>query len=188
MMRRVIQCASLVVVLSAGICVAQEPPKEMEHFKADVGTRDCEMRMWNPEDPKAEPAVSKGSETNFLMGGMWLISHFKGEMMGMPFEGSGQFGFNPEKKKYTGTWVDTMSPYPMAVEGTWDEKTQTMTETGIAKDPTGTEHKMKMITVYNKDGTKVFTIYALADGKEVKAMEMKYTKAKQSDAKTSAVK
>ena len=184
MIRQVIHCASLIVILSARICAAQEPPKEMEHLKADVGTWDCEIRMWNPTDPKAEPAVSKGSETNVLMGGMWLISHFKGEMMGMPFEGSGQFGFSPDSKKYAGTWVDTMSPYGMTVEGTWDEKTQTLTQMGTGKDPTGTEQKMKMTTVHNKDGTRVFTIFAMMPNDEtMKVMEMKYTKAKQSDSK-----
>lgn len=189
MILRAMQCAGLVLVLGASIGAAQEPPKEMEHFKTDVGTWDAEISTLNPADPNAKPEISKGSETNFLMGGMWLISHFKGEMMGMPFEGSGQFGFNPESKKYAGTWVDTMSPFAMTVEGTWDEKTQTMTQMGTGKDPAGNEQKLKLTTVYNKDGSRLFTINALLpDGSAMKMMEIKYTRSKQADAKSSGAK
>ncbi len=109
--------------------------------------------------------------------------------MGMQFEGSGQTGFNPETKKYTGTWVDSMSPYAMATEGTWDEKTQTFTQHGTGKDGTGTEMKMKMTSVYNKDGTRLFTMSgAMPDGKEMKMMEILYSKSKSGDAKPAKAK
>ena len=179
---RTCQFAALVMLLSAGFGLAQEPSKEMERFKSDIGTWDCEVRMFG--DPAEKPAISKGSETVSMLGGMWLVSHFKGEMMGMQFEGSGQTGFNPETKKYTGTWVDSMSPYAMATEGTWDEKTQTFTQHGTGKDATGNEMKMKMTSVYNKDGTRLFTMSgAMPDGKEMKMMEILYTKSKSGDAK-----
>jgi hypothetical protein len=169
------------ILFNAGLGLAQEPPKEMEHFKGDVGTWNCEIRMFG--DPSGKPDVSKGSETISMLGGMWMISHFKGEMMGMSFEGSSQMGFNPETKKYTGTWVDSMSPYAMTTEGTWDEKTQTLTQTGTGKDASGNEAKMKMTSVYNKDGSRLFSMFMpMPDGKEMKTMEILYTKAKGGDA------
>ncbi len=184
---RTCQFAALIMLLSAGFGMAQDPPKEMERLNADVGTWDCEVRMFG--DPSGKPEISKGTETSFMLGGMWLVGHFKGEMMGMPFEGCSQTSFNPETKKYTGTWVDSMSPHAMATEGTWDEKTKTLTQAGTGKDVTGTEMKMKMTSAYNKDGTRLFTMFgAMPDGKEMKMMEILYTKAKSGDAKSATTK
>ncbi len=185
---RTCQFAALVMLLCANFGLAQEPSKEMERFNAEVGTWDCEVRMFG-EDPSKKPEISKGSETVWMLGGMWQVSHFKGEMMGMQFEGSGQTGFNPETKKYTGTWVDSTSPYAMATEGTWDEKTQTFTQQGTGKDATGNEVKMKMTSVYNKDGSRLFTMSgAMPDGKEMKMMEIHYTKSKSGGAKSATTK
>ena len=61
--------------------------------------------------PDAEPTVSKATETNELIGGMWLVSRFEGQMMGMPFTGVGHWGYDPAEKKYVGTWIDNMTPY-----------------------------------------------------------------------------
>jgi hypothetical protein len=144
--------------------------------------------MYDPANPEAEPQVTKGTESNQLMGGMWLVSHFKGEMMGATFEGAGVFGYNPQTKKYTGTWVDTMSPYAMTTEGSWDEKTKTMTQMGKGKDAAGTEMTMKLVTVYNDDGSRLFTIYPTMEGQTIKAMEIKYTKSNQEASKPTTAK
>jgi len=144
-------------------------------LKKDVGTWNCEVRMFS--DPKTPPAVSKGKETNFMIGDHWLVSHFKGSVAGMDFEGSSQNGYDETTKKFVGTWVDSMSPHSMKTEGTWDEKTQTLTSTGVAKDPSGNEMTNKMTVVYDVDGTRSFTMFGLIDGAEVKMMEIKYTKA-----------
>ena len=150
---------------------------EMKRLKADLGTWDAEVKMFDPASP--EPQISKGTETNIMLGEMWVISHFKGSMMGMEFQGSSQTGYDPEKKKYIGAWVDSMSPYPMHMEGTWDEATKTMTSMGVGKDPTGKEMKSKMTLVYAQDGSRHFTMYGIMDGQEMKMMEIHYTKAKE---------
>ena len=122
-----------------------EPPAEMKVYQRDVGTWDCEVRFY--AEPGAEPMVSKATEENRMLGGMWLVGHFKGEIMGAPFEGSGQFGWNEKTKKYVSSWVDSMSPNPMSMEGTWDEATKTMTMTGLTEDPSGHQSKSKTTVV-----------------------------------------
>ncbi len=170
--------AAVALLLMAGISQAQQPaPVEMKHLMEDVGNWDAEIRIFG--DPSGEPQISKGTETNFMLGDMWLISHFKGEMMGMKFEGSSQMSFDPASKKYTGTWVDSMSPYAMRIEGTWDEKTKTLTQIGTGKDESGNEMKMKMTSAHKADGSRLFTMYMLMpDGEEIRAMEIHYTRAK----------
>lgn len=174
----ILRHAAVALFLFAGFCQAQQPaPEEMKHLKGEVGNWTAEIRMFG--DPSGQPQVTKGTETVFMLGDMWLISHFKGEMMGMKFEGSSQTSFNPETKKYTGTWVDTMSPYAMTVEGTWDAKTKTLNQVGTGRDESGNEMKMRMTSTHKDDGSRLFTMYMPGpDGKEMKAMEIHYTKTK----------
>ncbi|HMP79142.1 MAG TPA: DUF1579 domain-containing protein [Pirellulaceae bacterium] len=170
-------CAVVVAWLFSAASWAQDGSDAMERFKGHVGTWNAEIRMYG--DPSGDPQVSKGTETNVMLGSMWLISHFKGDMMGMEFEGSSQLGYNPDTKKYVGTWVDSMSPYAMSTEGTWDERTKTLTQIGTGKDETGSEMRMKMTTAENSDGSRLFTMYMPGpDGEEFRVMEIHYTKAK----------
>jgi hypothetical protein len=162
-----------VTVVSVGTLWAEVNPKAM--LSRDVGVWDCEVKMYTA--PNA-PEVSKGTETNFMVGDHWLVSHFKGKIMGMDFEGHSHTGYDAATKKFVGTWVDSMSPYSMKTEATWDEAKQTMTTMGVGKDPAGTEAQSKMVIVYDKEGNRNFTMYGMLNGAEVKMMEIKYTKQK----------
>ena len=101
------------------------PGPEHEMLKKDVGTWDATVEMFMA--PGAPPAVSKGTETVTMLGGFWQLTEFKSEMMGQPFEGRGATGYDPAKKKYVGTWVDSMTPGYYTVEGTYDPATKTLT-------------------------------------------------------------
>ncbi len=167
--------AVLAVFALASITFAQDTG--MERFKQDVGAWDAEVRMFEPGADK--PAVSKGTEHVSMLGDMWLVSHFKGEMAGMAFEGASYTGYNADSKKYFGNWIDSMSNNPMVVEGTWDDETQTLTTTGETKGPDGSDMKFKMTTLYKKDKSRLFTMtMAGPDGEDMKMMEILYTKAK----------
>ena len=52
------------------------------------------------------------------MGGRYLEQRFKGDIMGMPFEGIGYTGYDNVKKQYWGTWMDNMSTGMMTSTGT----------------------------------------------------------------------
>jgi hypothetical protein len=150
------------------------PTKEHELLKNGVGTWDATIKM-SPQ-PGAEPMVSKGVEKNELIGGMWLVSRFEGEMMGMPFSGAGTFGYDPVEKKYVGTWVDSMSPHMLTIKGDYDSATKTMTEMAEGRDPmTGQITTSKLISRQVDDDTRTFEFYAPgADGQFQKMMEIEY--------------
>jgi hypothetical protein len=146
--------------------LAQGPPMPTpgpEHamLGKDVGTWDATVEMFMPGAP---PSVSKGTEVVTMMGGFWQLTEFKSEMMGQPFEGRGTMGFDPTKKKYVGTWVDTMAPAYYTVEGTYDAATKTLTGWMDGPDPTGVVTKTKETTEWKDADTRVFTMYA-PDGK-----------------------
>ncbi len=181
MVVRCMWCA-LAMMMLAGGSWAQEPAApqaapEMALYKQDVGQWDCDIKFWM--DPNGEPMTSKGTESNRMLGDMWILSEFQGDFGGMTFEGCGQFGYDAEKKKYIGTWVDSTSPFASQMEGTYDPATKTMTQIGTGKNPDGSPMKSKSVVVY-KDGGKVFTMYNQAPGSAdewIKVMEIVYKKA-----------
>ena len=171
---------ALVVALSALVCavalpaLAQMPPMpqpgpEHEMLKKDVGTWDATVETFMA--PGAPAAVSKGTETVTMMGGFWQLSEFKSEMMGQPFEGRGATGYDPAKKKYVGTWVDTMTPGYYTTEATYDAATKTMAAVMEGPDPTGAVSKTKATTQWKDADTRVFTMY----GPDAKSVMMRIT-------------
>jgi hypothetical protein len=167
------------VALGSSLALAQMPPMpqpgpEHEMLKKDVGTWDATVEMFMA--PGAPPSVSKGTETVTMLGGFWQVTEFKSEMMGQPFEGRGAMGYDPAKKKYVGTWVDTMTPAYYTVEGTYDAATKTMTAVMEGPDPSGAVTKTRETTEWKDADTRVFTMYA-PDGKTV-GMRISYKRRK----------
>jgi hypothetical protein len=155
-----------------------KPGPEHAVLKADEGTWDATVEMMGPPGAPMPPP-SKGTETNTLMGGMWLVTDFKGDMMGMPFTGHGIAGWDSGKKKYVMVWTDNMSPALMQGESTYDASKKTMTGFMEGPDMAGKMSKMKSVTEWKDADTRVFTMYAPGpDGKEAPTMRITYKRRK----------
>jgi hypothetical protein len=151
-----------------------QPTAEHKLLQKDVGTWDAEITLFPGEG--LEPAKSKGTETcKLLNGGMWLVTHFEGEMAGMEFAGAGMFGYDPTEKKYVGTWADSMSPHMMTIKGDYDAATKTMTSIGEGRESSGGDFVAKLISRYLDDGTRTFEMHMrMPEGEFTKMMEIKY--------------
>ncbi|WP_197454264.1 DUF1579 domain-containing protein [Stieleria varia] len=146
--------------------------QEYDVLGEDVGDWDVEITNY----ASGTPEVTRGTESNKMLGNFWLISDFEGKMMGLDFKGHGSTGYDPETKKYVGTWVDSLSPGMMHLKGEYDKETKTMTLVGMAPGMDGNPAKHRMTTVY-KDGKRVMTMYiTLQGGEETKFMQLAYTK------------
>jgi hypothetical protein len=171
-----VAAAAVAALGLASVLTAQEFPKagpEHDLLKMDVGTWDAEVEAFGP--PGAPPAGSKGSETSRMTaGGRYLVTDFKSDIMGMPFEGHGIFGYDAAKKKYVGTWVDSMSGAPSTSEASYDAAKKTMTGTMEGPDPMGRIVKTKAVTEYKDPNTRVFTLYNLEGGKETVSLRITY--------------
>jgi Protein of unknown function (DUF1579) len=157
-----------------------KPTDEHKILAEEEGTWDATVKSF-VSGPDAEPAISKGTEVNTIMtGGLWILSKFEGDFGGVKFEGRGQFGYDPNKKKYVGTWIDSLSPNLSVLEGSYDPKTKTMTYVGDGTSAEGTKYSQKMVTTTKNDGSRVFTLYMkIGDAKdEAKFMEITYQKRK----------
>jgi hypothetical protein len=175
-----VSLGSVLVVDTANAQEQHVSPLTEQHelLKKDVGTWHTAIKVW--PGPDAEPIASDGLETSKLLpGGLWLVTRFEGTMAGVPCVGAGNWGYDPVEKKYVGTWVDSMSPHVMTIEGDYDPETKTMTHLTKGCDPqTGQEAQYNATLRYRDDGTRWLEMYARgADGKSWKMMEVLYTRA-----------
>ena len=165
---------------TAAVSAAQQMPlpkpgPEHQVFKHDEGTWDATVEIFAA--PGQPPMTSKGVETNMVgCGGLCLISDFKGEMMpGQVFHGHGTTAYDAAKKKYVGSWTDSMSSGLLIGESTYDPASKTVTGWMEGPDMTGKVAKMKSVVEYKDAGTRVFSMYGPGpDGKEAMGMRITY--------------
>jgi hypothetical protein len=171
---------AILALAGAGAAYAQQAPQPgPEHaiLAQDAGTWDATVEMTMA--PGQPPTVSKGLETASMLGGMWLVTDFKSEMMGQAFTGRGVLGYDPAKKKYVGSWVDSMSTAINTNESSYDPATKTMTGWTEGPDMTGKVVKMRETTEWKDADTRVFTIWSTGpDGKEFPGLKITYTRRK----------
>jgi len=147
-------------VLTAGFAAAQQqatppavkPGSEQKVFERTVGTWDATTTMHGTPP-------SKGVETNRVLGGLWLVSEFKSEMGGQPFEGHGLYGYDPDKKKYVGVWVDTQSTSFQLSEGTLSADGNMLSMSGEMKNPMGAGTvTVKFVYTFTDSDTRLFAM------------------------------
>jgi len=145
-----------------------------------AGRWNATVKSW--QDPNGEPMVSTGTEeTTMIFDGRYLESHFRGSMMGQPYEGRGTMGFDNGKQKYVGTWFDSMGTGIMSYEGDYDAAKKELVCRGSYVDPVmKMESKVRLVTRFISDDQHVFEFWGPdpSSGKELKWMEISYTRAK----------
>lgn len=155
---------------------AGTPGEPHKALAAMAGTYDLIIRSW-PE-AGAPPVVEKGTATRTAdLGGRIVVERVTATMMGMPFTGQSMTGYDNVTGKYWSTWTDSMSTGLMVSEGTCDAQ-QNCAFTGswndaVKKGPV----RARMTTRWTSPATEVFEMYAPGrDGKEMKMMEITYTR------------
>lgn len=165
--------AAVLVTLLAAPLFAQDPPKpgpEHQKLHATAGTWDAVIDMMGQKSTGV-------SESKMTLGGFWLADHFTGEFGGQKFEGRGFTGFDPMKGKYVGTWVDSMSPSMMVLEGGFDATGKVLTMSGMGPGMDGKPAMHRMVTTHTGADTMVFEMFVTgADGKEAPMMKITYTR------------
>jgi hypothetical protein len=174
----------------------QEPPKltpeqaaEMEAYQkagtpgephkalaATAGKYSIKTKSWN--EPGGPAMEETGTVTRVMtLDGRVLVEELNSKFMGAPFTGRGMTGFDNVSGKYWSTWTDSMSTGLMVSEGKCDAK-QNCTFTGSWNDPVKKRPvTARMTSRWPTPTTEVFEMYGPGkDGKEMKMMEMTYTK------------
>jgi hypothetical protein len=144
-----------------------------------AGTWDTKQTMWM--DPSAPPMIETGKSVDTaVLGGRQIRTEFSGQFMGQPFQGIGFTGYDNVRGKYTGTWSDNMSTGTMVTDGEYDPATRTYTFRGQMADPMNDGAMIAIretIRIIDAD-RHVMEMFEPHDGKEVRTMQIEYTRAK----------
>lgn len=126
--------------------------------------------------PGEDGMKSECTATNkMIMDGRYQITEFKGNFMGMPFEGMGTLAYDNAKKVFINTWIDNMGTGLMTMQGSWNEKTNSISFKGKMVDPTtGGDLEVREVFTIKNDKTQTIEMYSPSpDGKgEFKTMEI----------------
>ncbi len=183
-MKRSIAVLSAALLSAAPAAALQDyappkPGKEHELLRQFEGEWEYTSRFIMA--PGQEPVVSKGKETSrIIAGGLFLVFDVEGDMMGSRFVGHGTMGYDTHKKKFTGSWIDSMATGLYLVEGTADEKGKVFTEWMEGADPqTGAAMKMKLVHEIKDKDSRVLRFFMNGpDGKELETGSLEYKRKK----------
>jgi hypothetical protein len=133
--------------------------------------------MWMA--PGAPPQQSTGSSENtWVLGGRFVEQRHEGNFMGQSFSGLGYTGYDNYKKKYVGTWMDTMGTMIMVSQGDAAGKTLSMSST-IDDILTGKATPVKSeLKIVDPDHHVLEMWGPDPSGKQFKTMEIQYTRKK----------
>ena len=153
------------------------PHQKMEPF---AGTFRSEVKMWMAAN--AEPMISTGLlNSSWQVDGLFLQQDYIGDPVPgatHPFQGRGFWGYNVSQGHYEGFWIDNASTEMQMESGdvnesgtVWEMKSQMVSpQTGEVLQ------KRSLNTLLDEDRHRVEMFFAATDGKQVKAMEINYTR------------
>jgi len=130
----------LVIVISSSACAYGQDSKLMspqpEHalLKRFAGEWQFVKRSV-PADGRSD-IVGRGEISAKMIGHFFVVCKWNGKVYGTDFEAVQSFGYSVKKKKYTGTWIDSLMSYQWQLDGTV------------------TEAKPKFVVVSNGPGAK----------------------------------
>ncbi|MGB7158849.1 MAG: DUF1579 domain-containing protein [Tepidisphaeraceae bacterium] len=153
-----------------------EPQKEHQWLQRLVGDwtmeSDCSM---GPDKPREK---FNGTERFRSLGGIWFIGEGEGEM---PGGGTGKMvmtlGYDPQQKKYVGTWIGSMMTQLWVYDASMDAagKVLTLAGTGPSFAGDGTMAKYRDVIEFQSDDQRTLRSYVQGDdGKWAEFMTATY--------------
>jgi hypothetical protein len=139
------------------------PQKEHQWLQKLVGDWTSEAEMLEPGKP---PEKSKGTERVRSLGGLWIAAEGEGDM---PAGGSATMlltlGYDPQRKRYVGTWIGSMMTHLWVYEGDLDATGRILTlETeGPSMTGDGKMAKYRDTIELKSDDHRVLTSHMLGD-------------------------
>ncbi len=143
-----------------------------------AGSWDTTVKFWM--EPGKPPMESKATcQMKWILDGRFVEQKFEGDFGGMKFHGLGLVGYDNLQKKYTAAWVDNMTTSILTMAGKYDADKKTFTFHGEEIDPVnGQKMKTKSVQRIVDENKYNEEFFREVDGKDVKVMEITYTRSK----------
>ncbi|MFB3853724.1 MAG: DUF1579 domain-containing protein [Vicinamibacterales bacterium] len=158
---------------------ASTPGPNHEMLTSLAGEWTFKNKMWMKP---SEPATESTGTVNYseLLGGRFLQGNYRGDMMGMPFEGIAVMGYDNINKKFQASWIDNFGTAIMYMAGEYDPAAKAIVYRGEVDDmmKPGTKVKIREVVRIDSPDSHTMEWYELRDGKETKTMEIVYTRKK----------
>ncbi|MFZ1312583.1 MAG: DUF1579 domain-containing protein [Chitinophagaceae bacterium] len=156
------------------------PGPEHTWMNNHAGTWVCDsVAQWM--DPAQPPTYSKATDVvTVAMNGLYQMSDFSSNMMGMEMKSHGMMGFDKMKKKFVLSWIDNLGSGIVQMEGSYDVATKTLNMSGKQSDPgMKKETAMRQVLTFHNDDSYTMAMYGTGhDGKEAKFMEGTFKRTK----------
>lgn len=141
-----------------------EPQKEHRWLQQLVGEWTYEAEsMAAPGEP---PVKSTGTESVRSLGGLWTVAEGQGEMPGGgPSTAILTLGYDPQKKRFVGTWIGSMMTHLWLYVGSLDasERILTLDCEGPSFRGDGTMARYQDVIEIKSDDHRVLTSHVLGD-------------------------
>jgi hypothetical protein len=187
-MKSLFRFSLILVSLSSFLAIAQDvnqeemikqwqsyltPGPEHNMLMNMLGEWEGDITMWM--DPSQPPQKTTGTtKYESLMDGRYVVGHYSGMMMGMPFNGMDITGYDNALKAFQNVWIDNMGTGMMITEGFIDKDANTITYKGKMVMPDGSKADVKnVVTIIDKDHS-TFEMFVDMGSCETKSMEIKY--------------
>lgn len=149
------------------------PGPEHKMLMEMVGEWEGDISMWM--DPSQPPQTMTGTtKYESIMDGRYIVGHYSGMMMGMPFNGMDITGFDNALKVYQNIWIDNMGTGMMFLDGTFDKKSNTLTYKGKMVTPSGAKIDVRTVLKIEDKDHSTYQMFANEGKGEMKTMEIKY--------------
>lgn len=132
-----------------------KPEKEHEWLRQFVGEWRAEGEYQT--GPGSPPVKLDGNESVRAIGEFWIVASSESANDGTPFTSIQTLGYDPQKKKFVGTWVDSMTSYMWKYEGRLDATEKILTLETEGPTPSGQPGKFKEVIESKSKDHKVFT-------------------------------
>jgi hypothetical protein len=156
-----------------------EPQKEHQWLQRLVGEWTLAGEAMEPGQP---PAKYTGTESVRSLGGLWILAEGQGEI---PGGGAATWimtlGYDPQKKRYVGTWIGSMMTHLWVYDGELDPDGRVLTLDAEGPNMTaeGKMTKFKDVIEFKSDDHRVLTSHMLGDdGKWQQLMTATYRRKK----------
>jgi hypothetical protein len=141
-----------------------EPQKEHQWLQKLVGEWTIEMEaQMGPDQP---PTAHTGRESVRSLGDLWVIAEGQGDLP----EGGAAYmvmtlGYNPQTKRFVGTWIGSMMTHMWIYDGELDAtgKVLTLNADGPSMTDEGKTSPYKDVFEFKSDDHRILTSHVLGD-------------------------